>query len=291
MPSDSFPLETTDRSDDATFRDFYAGYCQSFVLPDEMEDEEGFAACLALNHGAEYERLSALHGPYREHCVVMRDGAGRAMAGANYIAVDHSRGSSRPCVTANLNYIFVLPDYRGAGRFSALVRAVRAQIGGLFGPSTEDALVFIEQNDPLRMSAEDYERDTRFTGMDQFDRLGIWARQGALVVDFGYSQPPLSADQEADGNLVYSVMGASESHLHPRLLAHHLGAFFGISVMKGGALPPVASQQLDQLEALAQSGGRVDLLDPAPALAAAAAGQRAGGSFREFARAAITARG
>ena len=290
MPAETFTLETTDRADSATFREFYAGYCQSFVLPDEMEDEEGFATCLALNHGAAYDQLSAQHGPYREHCVVMRDGAGRAMAGANYIAIDHSHGSARPCITANLNYIFVLPEFRGSGRFSALVRALRDQIAGLFGPSDEPALVFIEQNDPLRMSAEDYERDTRFTGMDQFDRLGIWARQGALVVDFGYSQPPLSVDQEADGNLVYSVMGAREAHLHPRLLAHHLSGFFAISVMKGSPLPPVAAQQLDQLEALASQGREIDLIDPAAALKSAAAGKREGQSFRQFARAALTTR-
>lgn len=291
MPAETFTLETTDRADSATFREFYAGYCQSFVLPDEMEDEEGFAACLALNRGAEYDRLSAVHGPFREHFVVMRDSDGRAMAGANYIAIDHSRGSARPYVTANLNYIFVLPEFRGGGRFTALVRALREQITGLFGPSPDPALVFIEQNDPLRMSAEDYECDTRFTGIDQFDRLGIWARQGALVVDFAYSQPPLSDDQEADGNLVYSVMGAREPQLHPRLVAHHLAGFFGISVMKGSALPPVASAQLDQLDAIAAQGLTIDLIDPAAALREAAQGRRSGSSFREFARAALAAHG
>jgi hypothetical protein len=177
----------------------------------------------------------------------------------------------RRIVTANLNYLFIDGAARGKGHMRGFVAALTGLIAGLFSDPAEEparALLCIEQNDPFRMAPQAYARDTAFTGMDQFARLGIWARQGARVVDFPYVQPPLSAEQAPDSSLVYSVLGAPEASLPAALLAHHLRGFFGISVLKGAPLEEnaVAQEQIARLAGMGK-GGRIALLDPAAALA------------------------
>jgi hypothetical protein len=88
-------------------------------------------------------------------------------------------------------------------------------------------------------------------------------------VDFAYVQPPLSAQQEADTRLIYSVLGAPGDTLDACLLERHLRSFFGISVLKGQALDnvAVASRQLECLARMCRAGETVRLLDPGPALA------------------------
>jgi hypothetical protein len=156
---------------------------------------------------------------------------------------------------------------RGQGWFRPLMASLRDLIGSLFGPGTADTLIFIEQNDPLLLTPQAYARDNRFSGIDQFDRLRIWHSLGALVLDFPYVQPPLSAQQEADDRLIYSVLGAAGPALDACLLERHLRGFFGISVLKGGALDGVAARQLACLAQLCGAAQAVALLDPGPALA------------------------
>src|SRR3546814_13890093 len=72
--------------------------------------------------------------------------------------------------------------------------------------------------------------------MDQYDRLAIWGRRGARVVDFPYVQPPLSAENAPNNELILSVIGRSEENLPAALLRSHLNGFFGISLAKGGPL-------------------------------------------------------
>src|SRR5690606_27443582 len=137
--------------------------------------------------------------------------------------------------SANRNYIFVPAAQRGRGLFSRLAAAIPSQVPALFGDAAGAApvLVFIELNDPLRMDAATYERDSTHSGLDQFDRLRIWSGRGARLVDFAYVQPPLSTAQRADDGLAYAVLGAGGATLDACLLARHLRAFFGISVLKG----------------------------------------------------------
>jgi hypothetical protein len=277
-------LLATDRGDDAVFDRFYQGYDRAFILPDEKESRDGLLACLALNHGPAHAALVARYGAFQELCLVAQAPGGRFIGGANLFAVAPAPGQR--LVTANLNYIYVDAAARGRGHLRQLLRQIAALVARLF-PAAEasGALLFIEQNDPLLMSDEAYARDSRFTGLDQIDRLRIWARQGAKVVDFPYVQPPLSAGQAADATLVYSVLGADGDRLPASLLAHHLRGFFGVSVLKGAALAdhPVARAQLELLAA----GASVPLLDPTPALAALAAGTpapSAGTAFRDWAR-------
>lgn len=266
---------------------FYEGFDRSFVLPNEKEEKAGFAECLALNQGAEHARLVAQFGAFREVVLVARDG-GTPVGGANFIAYRLNGGQT---VAMNLNYLYVLPEQRRKGYFGRLLEAVgevaRQVLGADEGAET---LIFIEQNDPLKMSAEDYERDTQHSGLDQVERLHMWARLGARIVDFPYVQPPLSEHQDADDTLLYSVLGARSHALDACLLRAHLERFFGISVLKGdpldGSAP--AREQLDQLQAACARGESIALIDPAAMIARlrsdGVSAHRTLGDSRELAR-------
>lgn len=262
-------LDLTDTTESAVFDRFFAGYEEAFTLPDETEDREGFARCLRLNFGMEHARLVREYGAFRELCVVASDASGEMIGGANFIVLaPAARGLP---ITANLNYIYICPQARGRGALRAFVHAISALIGSLFETAeASQVAMFVEQNDPFRMSRQAYERDSTHSGMDQFARLMIWARLGAKVIDFSYVQPPVSDDQAADATLVYSVMGLATDELDPAVLRHHLAGFFGISVLKGQPLDKVAivTEQLASLDALSAAGGTIPLLDPVPYLTA-----------------------
>ncbi len=111
-------LETTDTADSPVFDAFFEAYQRAFILPDEMEDRDGFAQCLSLNHGAARGGLQARYGDFRELCVTARDPAsGALVGGANFIAMPHPASAGAPVVTANLNYVFVDAQSRGQGWF------------------------------------------------------------------------------------------------------------------------------------------------------------------------------
>ena len=264
--------------DDGVFRQFFSAYDDAFVLPNEKEGLAGFAECLALNDGCGYNRLCRRYGPFREFIVVVRDRAGNIVGGLNFIAFpldDQDAGGSS--LSLNLNYIFVPPTYRRRGVLKTMMSELPLLALALFGHTNPGDLppdraasqapgsvyTFIEQNDPYRMTEQDYTLDTQATGLDQLARIALWARQGARIVDFAYVQPALTADQEPDHNLVYAVLGAKTSTLHPILLRQHLERFFAISVLKGRdpAANVEARQQLARLAELATSGGRIALLE------------------------------
>lgn len=263
-------IALTDTGDGQVFERFFEGYDRAFVLPNEKEDADGFRACLALNHGAEKARLEREYGRFVELCLIARDSGDKSfVGGANFIAMEVA-GDDGPLVSANLNYIYVDAARRGKGYFGRLVRAVREAIRASLDWSGE-TLIFIEQNDPLHMSPEDYARDTAFTGLDQLDRMRIWAKQGAKVVDHPYVQPPLTPEAEPDDNLVYGVV-SDRSDISACTLRDHLRKFFGISVLKGEGVTKSreAREQLSALDAMCAKGERIALLDATPFLGATA---------------------
>jgi hypothetical protein len=239
---------------------FYAGYDEAFVLPNEKEEREGFAKCLALNSGADYTRLSTLYGAFREAVLIARDPADGAMVGgANFIAFPLRAG--REVLSINLNYIFIAPAQRRRGHFKRLVAATGDIAASFFEPAAAalPRLVFIEQNDPVQMSRADYERDTRHSGIDQMARIRLWTALGARIVDFPYVQPPLSAGQACDATLIYAVLGAEGPALDACLLHGHLLRFFGISVFKG-VDPNMSEVARAQLEELADRCARAETI-------------------------------
>jgi GNAT superfamily N-acetyltransferase len=257
-------LQSTDTAESPVFDVFFKAYERAFVLPDEMEDRDGFATCLSLNHGAAKSRLTAQYGDFHEACVVAHDASeGTLIGGANFIAMPNPEADGRALITANLNYLFVVETARGKGYFRVLYAAVARFIAELFSDAAQPTLIFIEQNDPFLLTPEDYMRDTELTGIDQVDRLAIWTKVGAKLVDFPYVQPALSSDQLADHNLVYSVLGTTGDALPAPVLAHHLRMFFGVSVLKGQALglSPEVTEQLSLLDSMKKRGESVPLVD------------------------------
>lgn len=261
---------------------FFEGYDRAFILPDEREELPGFKACLALN-------ATHRHAYGRTHCelvAVLEDEAGVLLGGANFLSTRIDRKDAPPASVA-LNYVYVEEAARGRGLLRQILSAVRtlALTSLDLGPNGSAVAIFIEQNDPLRLTAEEYAEDTAHSGLDQADRLAIWARVGSKVVDFPYVQPALSEDQHPDDSLIYAAIDYPAEAVDAGLFHDHLESFFGISVLKGAAEPPggVASRQLAALVGRTES---VSLLEMEPALAELKAGQDTTGfeSFRDLAR-------
>ncbi len=244
------------RPDDPQLLRFYAAYDAAFILPDEKEDLDGFRACMALNEGEAYARLSALYGPYREMAILLTDGAhGPVLGAANFIAF--AGDGTDPTVA--LSYIFVDAAQRRRGLFGRLMHLVREEARDAFVWPPGDIpspLIFIEMNDPLKMSPEAYALDSAHSGIDQVDRLRIWERHGARLISMNYRQPPLSADQAADDGLLIGVLGSGGDELPACRLLAHMRRFFGVTVLKGQApeTNPIAAEQLAELEAACARG-------------------------------------
>jgi hypothetical protein len=262
-------LRATTHFDSETFRQFYDGYDQAFVLPDEKESASGFEAALELNHGVAYAALANEYGPFREICFTFHDQQ-RFVGGANLFATAFRPNSSEAIASSNLNYIYVDRYMRGQGYFASMVSGLRALVPDLFqfSGSSSKVLMFVEQNDPFRLSEAQYDLDTQTSGVDQFDRIAIWAKAGARLVDHPYVQPRLSADQSPDQTLALSLIGEAGSRLSACVLLEHLRRFFAISVLKGS--DPMEDldigAQLSQLERLCTQGSALNLYDPLPML-------------------------
>jgi hypothetical protein len=272
-------IEATTGADDGLLEEFYRDYDGAFVLENEKEGYDGFAECLGLNAGDDYAKLVRRYGPFREFVVVVRDPVtGARLGGANFIIFPVSGAAARELVLSiNLNYVFVNGQLRRKGIFRQLMGDLPDLAFRLFaqtnatdlpkarraGAGDPQVYIFIEQNDPFRMSREDYDRDTQLTGLDQVARIGLWSRLGARIVDFPYVQPPLSKDQDADDTLAYAVLGAPDADLDACLLRSHLERFFGISVLKGADLSvePTAAAQLSELALRCKDNRGVPLLD------------------------------
>ncbi|XVS63621.1 GNAT family N-acetyltransferase [Actinosynnema sp. CA-299493] len=252
-------VKATDDGGSELFDVFHEGYDQAFTLPDEKEERDGFVRCLALNGGAEFERISARLGAFRELVVVAALG-GEVVGGANLLVTPLREHRA---VTVNLNYAYVLPGHRGKGLLRRLVAACAELAAWLF-PGVGPVVTVLELNDPLLLTARQYAQDSAVSGVDQFDRVVIWARIGVRVVDFPYVQPPLSDAQQADATLMLGVLAEPGFELSGGLLADHLERFFAISVLKNGDLDSnrPAADQVRECRARAT----IALLDPLPVL-------------------------
>lgn len=263
-------FEVTTAYESPIFEQFFTGYDRAFILPSEKEDTEGFRDCLALNHGPEHQRLLSQFGPFVELCIAIRDAeSGAFIGGANLLAVLFAGLDGRPVVTSNLNYVYVETAARGKGYLKRIIAGIFELVSGLFPQARGAApLIFIEQNDPLKMDPEAYRADTEHAGIDQFDRLLVWAKAGAWLVDFPYIQPGLSEDQGPDETLVYAILSPPGPRLDPAILAGHLERFFAISVLKGrdGRGEEIIASQERELRRRAAEHEFIHLIDPKPLL-------------------------
>jgi GNAT superfamily N-acetyltransferase len=278
---DGLRLRCTTSAQSPLLEHFFEGYDRAFVLPDEREEIEGFRNCLALNR-----TTPGMFGRYhREVILTLDDEHGALLGGANFLATGMTAVSGPP-VSIALNYIFVERAARGRGLARQLVDHVSRMANlYLLGDSQnhEAPAIFIEQNDPLKLSADDYAADTAHTGLDQVDRLDIWARMGARLVDFDYIQPALSDEQESDDGLLYAALHFPGDAVPSLYLHDHLQSFFAVSVLKEGDLEG-DQEAMSQLAMLAARQAAVPLLDMRAAIGALRqnAGPNAGRSFRKF---------
>lgn len=270
-------LEVSDSPDSSVLAEFYEGYDRAFVLPDEKEPLQGFRDCLALNHAPHYGPLASRYGAFREVVfTVTAAGDGTKVGGGNFLVLSHHCPSvdARPRYrTIHLNYIYVLPSQRRRGHMDAILSAIAGIASDALPLARDvDTYIFIEQNDPMKMSPAAYAEDTAHSGIDQVSRIGLWARRGARVVDVDYAQPPLSATQNPDRSLTLCVLRPDLHEMEACIVRDHLRAFFGISVLKGRVDPysePTAQEQLARLDEQCASNMRIAVLDPTAWAAAA----------------------
>jgi GNAT superfamily N-acetyltransferase len=258
---DGLIVTATERPDSPVLDQFFAGYDRAFVLPDEREELDGFRTCLAINPESRH-RFGRHH---RELVLVAADTNGVMLGGANFLATRiDAPPAGHPAVAVALNYVFVEAAARGRGLSRRLLDAV-ARLANRSVDLPDDAgwpAMFIEQNDPLRMTDQDYAADTSHAGIDQIDRLALWARLGAKLVDFPYVQPALSLEQDPDDRLAYAVIRFPLDQIEPGFFRAHLESFFGISVLKGGdPLEDVSARaQLDMLTDMIARGETIATL-------------------------------
>lgn len=280
----------TERPDSPVLSRFFAGYDRAFVLPEEREELDGFHACLALNPASRH-RFGRLHC---ELIVTIDGGNGNLLGGANFLTTRMTAPpAGHPRIAVALNYVFVETAARGRGLSRRILDAV-ARLANRSVDLPDDVgwpALFIEQNDPLRMTNAAYAADTTHAGIDQVDRMALWARLGAQAVDFPYVQPALSPRQAPDDRLAYAAIRFPAPAIDPAFLRAHLESFFGISVLKGGDPmgDPSAAPQLAMLDAMAARGETVPIIAMEPALdrLRAMRARPRGLSFREFAAAAV----
>jgi len=255
-------IRASDRSDDGVLDAFWPVYDQAFVLASEKEERSGFVDCLALNAGSVHEDLVRRYGAFVELVLVAQDARTGAVVGGANVLVAAQPAESAFAYSVALNYLFLDPHSRGQGASRRLVSVTREAVGmaaqriGL--PADRPGIVFLELNDPFRLSEDAYDRDTRASGIDPIDRLAIWARHGVKILAHDYSQPALSTDQDDDHTLALGVMGVDAPHLEAAILAAHLERFFAISVAKGMPMPEDGTARR-QLKALLGSGDPGDL--------------------------------
>jgi GNAT superfamily N-acetyltransferase len=260
--------EVTDRPD-AVLDAFYPAFDRAFVLDSEKERKDGFVDCLQLNSGPMHQALQERYGPFRELVLIARETPGGAVVGgANFLVVGlPAEGDAPARHTVNLNYLFVDPEQRGRGLSRRILQVCSALSAWLaeswHGAAAADGLVFLELNDPLRLTPEDYRRDSEHAGIDQVARLAYWARAGAAILDLDYVQPALSAEQQDDETLALAVIGSHDKALPARMVQRHLERFFAISVLKGAPLDssPSAARQLRGLLDAVKGGRPVNLLN------------------------------
>jgi len=267
---DGLVVAATTSPNDPLLDEFFKSYDRAFILPSEKEEWNGFVECLKLNDGDEYSGLATMWGPYREWVLLARsrDADHPVLGGANLICYPLRTAGNSILLSTHLNYLFIDPEQRGRGYFRRMIGACQELVRRSFVPAPAagvlQVVMFLEQNDPLKMLPDEYERDSAHSGVDQVDRVRIWRRVGARIVDFPYVQPALSGEQLPDRGLMLSVIGINGLTLDGCLLNQHLERFFAISVLKGRdpRSDLTAREQLVLSEDACRANRPFSILDP-----------------------------
>ncbi|MCH8004253.1 MAG: GNAT family N-acetyltransferase [Nanoarchaeota archaeon] len=223
--------------DDPNFSKVYDLYSRVFTLEQEMEPEEGLKQVLELNTEPKFGNL---YGPMKEQWLVMSHPLIDKVIGASNISMYlFDDLSSRTVGTMHETYVMVAPEYRRIGIGSLLLKRNSELLMDFWLENEQDApfanpnmYVFNEQNDPLRMTVEEYIADTKSSGIDQCDRLIWWQRRNYGELEFNYVQPPLDENSDPCYFLTLNIR-TNQDYVPSSLVLMHLQRFVHFSVLKG----------------------------------------------------------
>lgn len=224
--------------DDKRIEAFYALYSTVFTLEEEREPIEGFRAVLDLNSDG---RVAKDFAPLREQVTVAQDPSGRIVGAANYILYAHSPNAVSQYgfgVSAQLNFLCVDRNYRGAGIAQHLLEDLYRKVGQFAAEHGRPGSGFItcEQNNPARMTAEQLKEDMAGALIDPYERMRWWRARGFARLAFDYCQPALNPGQEPCRYIDFFVRfvgdtGALQALPTP-LLIEHLRRYIFVSIGK-----------------------------------------------------------
>jgi hypothetical protein len=238
VPSQCFPVvfEEITRSDSPSFQSFYEMYEAAFPIADEREPPEAFDAILRFNADL---RLQMAHGPYREIVVAIRAWDGGPMIGGHVFGVTTSAEHRQCGMAASVQgiYTFLHPAARGTLSIHSVAEYSQRAASLLFAvpgfEARQPSPILFEVNNPLRMSTDEIEVDTRLSGTNPFRRYMFWYRSGFWPLDFPYVQPRLRDDASAIHYLDLFCTHGAATPLPAKVLFRHLSAFVSVSVLKG----------------------------------------------------------
>jgi hypothetical protein len=233
LPGDA-TIEELLPSDRDSFNALYRLYETVFPMPDEREPPEAFGQILAMNQNLEIQQK---YGPYREIVALVRLWLGGPVVGGHIFGVttsaDHLAAGYQASVQAI--YTFLHKDYRGIlpmGHFIDYCRAKASEtypcrIAGIAPP-----IIFFEVNNPLRMTVEEIETDTRQSGLDPHRRYNFWLRCGFRPLALPFVQSRLRPDAKPVPCLDLFCSASAGRSISSKLVLSHLRSFVSISVLK-----------------------------------------------------------
>ena len=234
----NFSFEEICPGETESFASFYRIYADAFPLSDEREPPEAFVEIAALNSRAD---VQARFGPWREIVAGMRLPDSTAPVGGVIFGVTTSPFHvAFGCRSSIQNiYIFVEPAARGRGATAQandyMEGRALAAFGFDAGAGRIPPLVFLEVNNPTRMSSAEIDDDTARSGIDPYRRYMFWKRRGFAPLDMHYVQPALRSDASPVRYLdLFCTSGVADA-VPAELIIAHLSAFISISVLKGQA--------------------------------------------------------
>ena len=257
---DGLQISTTTDPSSSILDQFFKEYDHAFILPEEKETLKGFQISMAFNANETGRSLIDLYGPFTECIMILTSGQNpECLAGANFTIF-----LKPDLITVNLSYLFVSRWARGHGYMRLMIEQIRSTIRAIYKAHSDLSIfIFVELNDPHKMSSQAYRRDSQHTGLDQIERMKIWQHLGARVINFDYSQPALDDRTDPADYLLYATLSDGFKTLPASLLHDHLLSFFAISILKGKSpyQDPLCLKQLSKLEHLARTSSPVSLSD------------------------------
>jgi hypothetical protein len=224
-------------SDTEAFCELYEIYRALFPFPDECEPPEAFAEIAALNENPD---AHARFGQWREVVAAIRLTEGGPIVGGHVFGVTTSPAHIAFGCRASVQgiYIFLVKSARGRLDFIRKAKhyAVSRALSTFgFEPKSDKIppLIFLEVNNPLRMSGGQIARDAESSGINPFQRYDVYKRLNLRPLDLPYIQPALRADAKPVEYLDLFCTADIAPEIPADLIAAHLRGFISLSVLKG----------------------------------------------------------